>query len=64
MPKIKKIQGLWAVVDAKNRDIMECFDSESEAKEYFKPFKTEQALKEFDRERNWISLWDAERGTE
>ncbi len=59
---IKKIHGIWAVVN--DQEIIECFDTKYEADEYFEPERQKQALVEFDKSRNWISLWDEEKISE
>lgn len=60
MIKIRRIGGLWAVVNDKSRDIIECFDTRQEAAEYFEPIRIHQTLADFDKVRNWESLWDVE----
>lgn len=60
MIKIRRIGSLWAVVNDKSRDIIECFDTRQEANEYFEPIRIHQTLKDFDRVRSWESLWDIE----
>lgn len=60
MIKITKIAGVWAVVNDKSRDIIECFDTRVEADEYFEPIRIHQTLVDFDKIRNWESLWDIE----
>lgn len=56
MIKIRRIGGLWAVVNDKSRDIIECFDTRVEADEYFEPIRIHQTLVDFDKIRNWESL--------
>lgn len=60
MIKITKIAGVWAVVNDKSWDIIECFDTRVEADEYFEPIRIHQTLVDFDKIRNWESLWDIE----
>lgn len=61
MIRLKKIKGLWAVTDDEARDILECFDTKDEAARYFEPYRIQQGLEEFDKKRDWKSLWDEEK---
>lgn len=60
MIKIRRIGSIWAVVNDKSRDIIECFDTRLEADEYFEPIRVHQTLNDFDKTRTWESLWDVE----
>lgn len=59
--RIKKIQGLWAIVDSTGQ-IVEAFDTKYEADDALKDFRKSETLQAFDRIRDWVSLYDAERG--
>lgn len=57
---VKKIKGVWAVVNEETKEIIECFDTKYEAEDYYEPYRIKETLKEFDRDRRWKSLWDVE----
>ena len=57
--RIKKIQGLWAIVD-RTGQIVEAYDTKYEAEGALQIFQKDERLKVFDQIRTWISLYDVE----
>lgn len=59
---LRRIKGLWAAVDKRSGEIVECFDTKAEALDFVESWMRVEGLKEFDRSRRWISMYDVEHG--
>lgn len=57
---IRKIKGLWAALD--QGEIVECFDTKTEAQDFLHQQLRRNFLKVLDEKRRWTSLWDVEHG--
>lgn len=59
---LRRIKGLWAAIDRQSGEIAECFDTKAEALSFIESWMRVEGLKEFDRKRDWVSLYDREKG--